>query len=90
MRCVRNVAEHLTDDGTFVVEALIDNPAGELKPGSYAKASIRTDKVDRIHMVPVRAISYVFGANKEWGYKVSGEYFSAEKVVGSLMTRAGL
>jgi RND family efflux transporter MFP subunit len=54
---------------TFVVEALIDNPAGELKPGSYAKASIRTDKVDRIHLVPVRAISYIFGANKAFVVK---------------------
>ena len=49
---------------TFVVEALIDNPSGELKPGSYAKARIRTDKFDRIRLVPFRAITYVFGANK--------------------------
>jgi RND family efflux transporter MFP subunit len=51
---------------TFIVEALINNPAGELKPGSYAKARIRTDKFDRIHLVPVRAINYVFGANKAY------------------------
>ena len=34
---------------TFVVEALIENPAGELKPGPDAKARIRTDKSDRIN-----------------------------------------
>jgi RND family efflux transporter MFP subunit len=49
---------------TFVVEALIDNPKGELKPGSYAKARVRTDRYDRTKLVPARAISYVFGTNK--------------------------
>ena len=49
---------------TFVVEALIENPRSELKPGSYAKARIRTDKTDRILLVPVRALNYVFGSNK--------------------------
>jgi RND family efflux transporter MFP subunit len=51
---------------TFIVEALINNPAGELKPGSYAKAQIRTDKVDRILLVPRRAVNYVFGSNKAY------------------------
>lgn len=54
---------------TFIVEALIDNPIGELKPGSYAKAQIRTDKVDRILLVPRRAVSYVFGSNKAYVIK---------------------
>jgi len=54
---------------TFIVEALIDNPAGELKPGSYAKSRIRTDKHDRIHLVPARAVNYVFGANKAYVVK---------------------
>ena len=54
---------------TFVVEALIDNPAGELKSGSYAKARIRTDKVDRIRLVPRIAVTYVFGTNKAYVIK---------------------
>lgn len=54
---------------TFVVEALIVNPRGELKPGSYAKASIRTNKVDRILLVPRVAITYVFGVNKAYVVK---------------------
>lgn len=49
---------------TFVVEALIDNPSNDLKPGSYAKSRIRTDKFDTIHLVPFRAVTYVFGSNK--------------------------
>lgn len=54
---------------TFVVEALIANPTGDLKPGSYAKARIRTDKFDNIRLVPVRSISYSFGANKAFAVK---------------------
>lgn len=49
---------------TFVVEVLIQNAASELKPGSYAKARVRTDKFEQIKLVPVRAVSYVLGSNK--------------------------
>jgi len=49
---------------TFIVEALIDNPNGELKAGSYARARLMTQKVDVIRMVPARAVSYILGANK--------------------------
>ncbi|MEO7651903.1 MAG: efflux RND transporter periplasmic adaptor subunit, partial [Bryobacteraceae bacterium] len=49
---------------TFIVEALIPNPDGMLKPGSYAKALIHTSKVDTIHLVPLRSVNYVFGTNK--------------------------
>ena len=52
-----------------MVEALIDNPAGELKSGSYAKARIRTDKVDRIRLAPRLAVNYVFGTNKAYVIK---------------------
>ncbi len=51
---------------TFVVEALIDNPNGALKAGSYAKARVPTEKVDRIRLVPARAVNYVLGSNKTY------------------------
>lgn len=63
---------------TFVVEALIDNPDGALKPGAYAKATIRTDKLDRILLVPVRAVNYVFGSNKV--FVVKNETIDAREV----------
>jgi RND family efflux transporter MFP subunit len=63
---------------TFIVEALIDNPNGLLKPGSYARARIPTDKVERIHLVPTRAVSYVYGANKT--YVVASETVQAREV----------
>ena len=49
---------------TFIVEVLIDNPNGELKPGSYARARVITDKVDEVRVVPVRAVIYLLGSNK--------------------------
>jgi RND family efflux transporter MFP subunit len=49
---------------TFLVEALIPNESAALKPGFYAKARVRTDKSDRIRLVPATAINYVYGANK--------------------------
>jgi RND family efflux transporter MFP subunit len=54
---------------TFVVEALIDNPRDELKPGSYARARIPTDKTERIRLLPVRAVTYLFGSNKAFVVK---------------------
>jgi RND family efflux transporter MFP subunit len=49
---------------TFVAEALIDNPDGVLKAGSYARGKLTTEKVDTIHVVPSRAVTYVLGTNK--------------------------
>lgn len=54
---------------TFVVEALIGNSRGELKPGSYAKATIATQKVDVVNVVPERAVAYVLGVNKAFVIK---------------------
>jgi multidrug efflux pump subunit AcrA (membrane-fusion protein) len=54
---------------TFIVEALIENPANELKSGSYARARIPTDKVERIKLVPASALTYLFGANKAYVVK---------------------
>ena len=54
---------------TFVVEALIDNSRSELKPGGYARARVPTQKVDRIRLVPSRAVAYLFGTNKAFVVK---------------------
>lgn len=51
---------------TFVVEARVDNHDGELKPGSYARAIVPTQKVEHIRLVPSRAVQYVFGTNKAY------------------------
>ena len=49
---------------TFVVEALVANPDGKLKPGSYARARVPTQKIERTMLVPAKAVNYVFGSNK--------------------------
>ena len=54
---------------TFVTEALIDNSNNALKPGSYARARVPTDKVEHVTVVPTRALAYVFGANKVYVVK---------------------
>jgi RND family efflux transporter MFP subunit len=54
---------------TFIVEALIDNPSGDLKPGSYARATLPTNKTERIKLVPARAVAYIFGSNKVYTVK---------------------
>jgi RND family efflux transporter MFP subunit len=63
---------------TFVVEALIDNPASELKPGSYAKARLPTNKSENIRVVTTRAVNYVLGSNK--AYVVRGNTIDARDV----------
>lgn len=54
---------------TFVVEALIQNPRNELKPGSYATARIQTDKSESIRTIPSRAVNYILGTNKAYVVK---------------------
>ena len=63
---------------TFIVEALIGNSSGELKPGSYAKAYVVTDHVERMNLIPTRAVSYVFGSNK--AFVVHGDTVEAREL----------
>jgi RND family efflux transporter MFP subunit len=63
---------------TFIVEALIQNPSGELKAGSYAKAQVKTSKFDEIRLVPFRAVSYVLGSYK--AFVVKGDTVEARDV----------
>ncbi|MFN7922763.1 MAG: efflux RND transporter periplasmic adaptor subunit [Bryobacteraceae bacterium] len=63
---------------TFVVEVLIDNPDSALKPGSYARARLATQKVDQIVTVPATAVAYVLGANK--AYVVNNNTVEAREV----------
>lgn len=63
---------------TFVVEALIENGAGQFKAGSYARARVPTDKIDRVKTVPSKAINYVLGSNK--AYIVANDAIIAREV----------
>jgi RND family efflux transporter MFP subunit len=63
---------------TFIVEALIQNPRGELKPGSYARARLATEKIDTVRIVPARAVAYILGSNKV--FVISNETVEAREV----------
>jgi RND family efflux transporter MFP subunit len=63
---------------TFIIEALIHNPASELKPGSYAKAQVKTSKFEEIRLIPFRAVNYVLGSYK--AYVVKGDTIEARDV----------
>ena len=63
---------------TFIVEALVENSAGKLKPGSYARARVPTQKIERTMLVPATAVNYVFGSNKV--FVVKGGVIEAKDV----------
>jgi len=63
---------------TFVVEALVPNPNNQLKPGSYAKARVPTDRMDAVLIVPYRAVNYVLGSNK--AYVINNGVIDAREV----------
>jgi len=67
---------------TFVVEALIQNPKNELKPGSYARAHLVTDKSETIKVVPTRAVQYVLGTNKSFVVKPDNTVDVREVTIG--------
>jgi len=67
---------------TFIVEVLIDNPENILKPGSYARARLATNKVDEVMIVPQRAVSYVLGSNKTFVVGPGGVIEAREVKIG--------
>jgi RND family efflux transporter MFP subunit len=48
----------------FPLEATVPNRDGRLKPGTFARARIVSDRVDRILAVPVTALQYRYGVNR--------------------------
>ena len=54
---------------TFMVEALISNPGAALKPGSYARAHVPTEKKEQVIIIPAKSVNYVLGSNKAYIYK---------------------
>ena len=49
---------------SFEVEALLDNHDGALKPGFFAKASVRSSRVDKALVIPGEALRYRYGVYK--------------------------
>lgn len=70
---------------TFVVEVLIDNPDNALKPGSYARARLTTQKMDDVMVVPQRAVAYVLGSNKAFVVTNRGSIEARDVKIGDRM-----
>jgi RND family efflux transporter MFP subunit len=70
---------------TFIVEVLIDNPDNLLKPGSYARARLATQKNDEVMVVPQRAVTYVLGSNKAFVVTANGSIDAREVKLGDRM-----
>ena len=49
---------------SFAIEARVPNPNGLLKPGTFARAHIDSDHVDRILTVPAAAVQNRYGVNR--------------------------
>lgn len=48
----------------FPFEALVPNPGGTLKPGTFARVRIESSKVDDVLTVPLEAVQYRYGTNR--------------------------
>jgi RND family efflux transporter MFP subunit len=49
---------------TFNIEALVDNSRGRLLPGLFARAILRTSKIDLVFRVPAAAVISYYGVQK--------------------------
>jgi RND family efflux transporter MFP subunit len=67
---------------TFDAEALIENHQGLLKPGFFAKAAIPSTRVDRIIVVPQKALSYAYGIYKVYALTKSNKLKEREVKLG--------
>lgn len=73
---------------TFVVEVLIENPDFALKPGSYARARLVTQKFDDVTVVPQRAVAYVLGSNKAFVVDAEGKIEARDVKLGDRLDQA--
>jgi len=62
----------------FPFEALVPNPEAQLKPGTFARVSIRTNKNDRILTLPYAALQYRYGVNRV--FVVNGDRLVAKEL----------
>jgi RND family efflux transporter MFP subunit len=67
---------------TFDAEALIENHQGLLKPGFFAKATIPSTRVDRVVVVPQKALSYAYGIYKVYALAKSNKLKEREVKLG--------
>ena len=62
----------------FPFEALVPNDGALLKPGTFARVSVRTDKIDRVLTLPYAALQYRYGVNRV--FVVDGDHLVAKEL----------
>jgi HlyD family secretion protein len=65
----------------FPFEALVPNDGALLKPGTFARLSLRTNKADRVLTLPYAALQYRYGVNRVFVLK-DGKLVAKELKVG--------
>src|SRR5262245_23771685 len=67
-----------TSTRAFPFEALVPNGAAQLKPGTFARVHIESDKTDRVMTVAYAAIQYRYGVNRV--FVVNGDRLVAREL----------
>jgi RND family efflux transporter MFP subunit len=62
----------------FPFEALVPNGDALLKPGTFARVRIETNKVDRILTLPYAALQYRYGVNRV--FVITGDHVAAKEL----------
>jgi RND family efflux transporter MFP subunit len=65
----------------FAIEGEVPNPDGKLKPGTFARVQITTDRVERAVTIPVSAVQSRYGTNRVFVVK-DGQVTGREVVLG--------
>ena len=65
----------------FAIEGEVPNPDGKLKPGTFARVQITTDRVERAVTIPVAAVQSRYGTNRVFVVK-DGQIAGREVVLG--------
>jgi RND family efflux transporter MFP subunit len=62
----------------FPFEALVPNENALLKPGTFARVKVRTNKVDQVLTLPYSALQYRYGVNRV--FVVNGDHLVAREL----------
>ena len=65
----------------FAIEGEVPNPDGKLKPGTFARVQITTDRVERAVTIPVAAVQSRYGTNRVFVVQ-NGQLAGREIVLG--------
>jgi RND family efflux transporter MFP subunit len=67
-----------TQSRAFPLEGVIRNPGGRLKPGTFARVRIASDRIDNVITVPTTALQYRYGVNRV--YVLSGDRVAGREI----------